>query len=173
MNIADLTRQGKTFGVANQDAVAITAALATTYTGLVIQNKLKSFMDVIVLGCSYSIGIAVPTATALGLMRGTMSADISTNTITAYNRYNRSLTSGAVVASGGATIGTPTLEELLASAWVEATTAGSLSQPNYVPLDGRYVLKPGEFLAFYSKAANSAAFLFSFLWAEVPLDGGY
>ena len=172
MDIAKLTREGKVYGVANQAAVAITAALATTYTGLVIQNKLKSFCDAIVLGCSYGIGEAVPTATALGLMRGTMSADIATNTITAYNRYNRGITSGAVVASGGATIGTPTLEELLATAWTEATTAGSLSQPNFVPLDGRYVLKPGEFLAFYSAAANAAAFLFSFLWAEIPLYEG-
>jgi len=165
-----LVKDGKVWGVANQAAVAITAALATAYTGLVIGNKLTSKCDLVLLQCGYSSTIAVPTATALGLMQGTASADVA-NALTFYNRYTREVSTNGIIAwaEDSCTLpGTPVLEETFATGWTQATTAGTLSQPNTIDLDGRYVLKPGQFLAFYSEAANTAAFLLSFLFAVEP-----
>jgi hypothetical protein len=35
--------------------------------------------------------------------------------------------------------------------------------------DGDIIIQPGQFLATYSSAANTAAYLFSFTWEEVPI----
>ncbi len=161
---AEDARRGRLFSVCNQAAVAITAALATTYTGLVIMNPAGSGKNVELLGMGYASTVAVPTATALGLMSGTMVAVTSTLT-----PKNRLIGGPASVVHGedSCTIGTPVLDFAFATAWSEATTAGTLSQPNWVDLEGNTILPPGAFAAWYSAAANSAAFLLSFLWREV------
>lgn len=161
---AEDARRGRLFSVANQAAVAITAALATTYTGLVIMNPAGSGKNVELLAMSYASTVAVPTATALGLMSGTMTAVASTLT-----PKNRLIGGPASVVHGedSCAIGTPVLDFAFATAWSEATTAGTLGQPNWVDLGGNTILPPGAFAAWYSAAANSAAFLLSFLWREV------
>jgi len=160
----ELTNQGKVYVVANQAAVAMTAALATTYTGLVVGNAAGTGKNLIMLGCSYATTVAVPTATAIGIMGGTMTAVASTLT-----PQNRKIGGAASIAwaEDSCTIGTPILHQAFATAWSEATTAGTLSQPNWIDLDGSLIVTPGSFVAFYSTAANTAAFLLSFMWAEV------
>lgn len=161
---AEAALAGRLFVIANQAAVAITAALATTYTGLVVGNAAGTGKNLIMLGCGYACTVAVPTATALGLMTGTMTAVAS-----ALTPRNRKIGGAASVAwaEDSCTIGTPVLEQPFATAWAEATTAGTLSQPNWIDLDGSLVVTPGSFVAFYSAAANTAAFLFSLMWEEV------
>jgi hypothetical protein len=161
---AEDARRGRLFSLCNQAAVAITAALATSYTGLVIMNPEGSGKNVELLGMGYATTVAVPTATAIGLMSGTMTAVTSTLT-----PKNRLIGGPASVCHGedSCTIGTPVLDFAFATAWTEATTAGTLGQPNWVDLDGNTILVPGSFAAVYSTAANSAAFLCSFLWREV------
>lgn len=160
----ELTKQGKVFVVSNQAAVAITAALATTYTGLVVGNASTTGKNLALLMVSYAATVAVPTATALGIMAGSMTALASTLT-----PVNRKIGGAASVAwcEDSCTIGTPVLHQAFATAWSEATTAGTLSQPNVIDLDGSLILTPGSFAAFYSAAANTAAFLLSFMWAEI------
>lgn len=162
-------KAGIVFGVANQAAVALTAALATTYTGLVVGNPTDSSHDLVMLACSYATTVATPTATALGLMTGTGASVASS--LTARNRFvgKTGVDTSAAWCEDSCTLpGTPVLEEAFATAWTEATTAGTLSQPNVIDLDGAYRLAPGAFIAFYSAAANTAAFLLSFLWKQVP-----
>jgi hypothetical protein len=160
----EATNNGQVYAVANQAAVAITAALATTYTGLVVGNAAGTGKNLIMLGCGYATTVAVPTATSIGLMAGTMTAVASTLT-----PQNQKIGGAASIAwaEDSCTIGTPILMRTLATAWSEATTAGTLSQPNWVDLDGSLIITPGSFAAFYSTAANAAAFLLSFLWQEV------
>jgi len=161
---AEDARRGRLFSVCNQAAVAITAALATTYTGLVVMNPAGSGKNAELLGMGVASTVAVPTATALGLMSGTMTAVTSTLT-----PKNRLIGGPASVCHGedSCTIGTPVLDFAFATAWTEATTAGSINGPFWMDLDGNTVIPPGAFFAWYSTAANSAAFLLSFLWREV------
>ncbi len=161
---AEATNNAQVFHVCNQAAVAITAALATAYTGLVLGNAAGTGKNLVMLGCGYACTVAVPTATALGIMGGTMTAVTSTLT-----PQNCKIGGAASIAwaEDSTTIGTPVLYRAFATAWTEATTAGTLSQPNWVDLDGSIIVPPGSFVAFYSTAANSAAFLLSFLWQEV------
>jgi hypothetical protein len=162
---AEDARRGRLFTVANAAAVALTAALNTTYTGLVIGNPAGSGKLIELLQLFYGTTVAVPTATALGLMSGSMAA-IATNAVTPKNRLIGGPT-GVAWASSGGTIGTPTLDYVFATAWTAATTAGTLSQPNMFDVDGNTVLPPGTFAAVWSAAANTAAFWFSFLFREV------
>lgn len=164
----DAVLAGRMFTAANQAAVALTAAFATTYTGLVLENPAGSGKNLILHEVSYACTVAVPTATALGLMTGADAGDAAT-AITPRNRLKSASApaSVAIVDNGCTLVGTPVLEELFTTAWTEATTAGSLAQPNRVVLDGSLIITPGYYVAVYSAAANTAAFLFSFLWEEV------
>jgi hypothetical protein len=160
------TRLGRVFAASNQAAVAITAAMATTYTGLVLGNPVASGIDITVLLAQYASTIAIPTATALGLMTGVGASIVGS--IAGRNRLVGGAAPVGQVDDACTLPGTPVLEEPFATAWTEATTAGTLSRPNRVWLKGTLVLPPGGFVAFYSTAANSAAFLFGFLWKETP-----
>src|SRR5574343_383040 len=51
---AEDCRRGRLFSVCNQTAVALTAALATAYTGLVIMNPAGSGKNVELLGMGYA-----------------------------------------------------------------------------------------------------------------------
>lgn len=161
----ELTNNGQVYVAANQAAVAITAALATTYTGLMVGNAAGTGKNLVMLMATYATTVAVPTATAIGLMAGSMTALAST--ITPVNRKIGGAASIAWV-EDSCTIGTPILHQAFATAWTEVTTASTLSQPNVVDLEGSLILPPGTFVAFYSTAANSAAFLLSLMWAELP-----
>lgn len=164
----DAVLAGRMFVAANQAAVALTAAFATTYTGLVMENPVGSGKNLILHEVSYASTVATPTATALGLMTGADAGDAAT-AITPRNRLKTAsaASSVAVVDNGCTLTGTPVLEQLFTTAWTEATTAGTLAQPNVVKLDGSLVICPGYYVAIYSAAANTAAFLFSFMWEEV------
>lgn len=160
------TLDGRVFAASNQAAVAITAAFATTYTGLVLENPASSGKNITLLQFSWATTVAVPTATAIGLMTGLDAGDAATG-ITPRNRLvgtgNATI---AVVDDGASLTGTPVLEAVYASAWTEATTAGTLQPPNVVDLNGSLILPPGSYVAAYSTAANTAAFVFSFMWEE-------
>ena len=158
---------GRVFAAANQAAGALTAAFATTYTGLVIENPLGSGKNVIILQASWATTVAVPTATAIGLMTGYDAGDAAT-AIAARNRFKgHSNTSVCNIDNGCTLTGTPVLEQVFTTAWTEATTAGTIGNPNVVYLDGSLILAPGYYVAFYSTAANTAAFLCGFIWEEV------
>lgn len=155
------------FVVANQAAVAITAAMATTYTGLVVGNPTTSNVNLVVLKFGFASTVAVPTATVIGLMTGTGASVASA--LTPRNRYVGGVSSVAWAEDSCTLPGTPVLEQVFASAWTAATTAGSVYSKADIDLDGSLVLPPGAFVAAYSTAANTAAWIFSLMWEEIPL----
>lgn len=157
---------GRVYTAANQAAVALTAAFNTAYTGLVLENPATSGKNLVMLGVSYASTVATPTATALGLMTGYDAGDAAA-AITPRNRKTGGAASIATVDNGCTLTGTPVLEQLITTAWTEATTAGTLGKPNWVDLDGSLIITPGYYVAIYSAAANTAAFLFSFMWEEI------
>jgi hypothetical protein len=168
----EAVKAGRVYVAANQAAVAVTAAMATTYTGLVLFNPSASGKDFVMLGCGYTTGIAVPTATAIGLMTGTVITAATMDAAAAITPRNRLVgstsISSAIVDNACTLNGTPVLEQVFSHAWTEATTAGSVGSNNWQDLDGSMIVQPGSYVAFYSYAANTAAFVFSFMWEEVP-----
>lgn len=168
----EAVRKGRVFVAANQAAVALTAAMATTYTGLVLFNPATSPNDLVMLGAAYALTVATPTATALGLMTGTVVTPATMDAAAAITPRNRlvgsSIASTAIVDNGCTLNGTPVLEEVFGHAWTEATTAGSGGPITRIDLDGSMIIQPGSYVAFYSFAANTAAFILSFMWEEVP-----
>jgi len=160
----EATNNGQVFVVANQTAVALTAALATAYTGLVVGNAAGTGKNLVILGCGYSSTVAIPAATSLGIMAGTMTALTSTLT-----PINRKLGGAASIAwcEDSCTIGTPILHQAFSQAWAEATTAGSIGPNTWMDLEGSLIVTPGTFVAFYSTAALTASLLCSFMWQEV------
>ena len=164
---AEAVREGRVFVACNQAAVAITAAMATTYTGLVLFNPATSVRDLVLLGFGYGATVAVPTATCIGLMTGVNAGDAAV-AITARNRLVGGPASSAIVDNGCTLTGTPVLEQVFSTAWAEATTAGTIGPQNSIDLEGSLILQPNTYVAAYSTAANTAAFIFWFMWEECP-----
>jgi len=161
---ADAVLAGRVFVAANQAAVAVTAAFAKSYTGLVVANPAASGKNLIMLEFGYAADAAVPAATGIGLMTG-MDAGDAAAAIAARNRLMGSSNTSVALPDDGCTlIGTPVLEQVFAAAWAEATTAGTLMPPNIVELDGSLIVTPGYYVAAYSTAGLTAAMLFHFMW---------
>ena len=162
----DLVLADKVFAATSTAAVALSAALTTTFTGMVLENPATSEKNYVLLSVSWAQTVATPTATALGMMTGVDAGDAATG-IAARNRLiGSTVTSSAVVDTGATLTGTPVREMLFSTNWAEATTAGSQQPLGHVDIDGAIILKPGSYVATYSAVGNTAAFWFTFLWAE-------
>ncbi len=161
---ADAALAGRVFNVANQAAIATTAALATTWTGLCVGNPVGSGVNVRLIAFGFPLTLAGPAAGAIGIMTGTQ-------TTTASLTPRNALIGGPaskVYANAGQTIGTPVLDRVVGSYGTAATTAFQV-MPAYIDLDGAIVVTPGTFAATYTTTACTAAFIFSFTWEEVPI----
>ena len=170
---ADAVLKGNVYVACNQAAVALTAAMATTYTGLVLFNPSTSAKNYVILGAGYATTIAVPTATVIGLMTGTVVTAATMDAAAAITPRNRLVgtanASSAIIDNACTLNGTPVLEQVFGSAWTEATTAGSTGPNTWANIDGSLIIKPNSYVAFYSFAANTAAFICSILWEEVDV----
>jgi hypothetical protein len=164
---AEAAKNGRLYSAANQAAVAVTAAMATTYTGLVVGNPTTSTKDVVILRFGYTFTIAAPVAaTNIGLMTG-VGASI-TSVIATRNRYVGGAAGVATVSNACTLPGTPVLEFVLGNVGTGATSVSTVGAISNYDIDGAIVLPPGAFCAVYSFAANTACAIFSFLWEEVP-----
>lgn len=163
---AEATLQGKVFVAANQAKVAVTADFATTYTGLVVENPAGSGKNLIMIGFSYAAEEAVATAVGLGLMTGADAGDAAAAIVPRNRLKGNGTVSVAIVDNGCTLVGTPVLEQLITTAWAEATTAGTLAQPNVIDLDGSLIITPGYYVAVMATAAVAASMLFGFMWIE-------
>jgi len=160
---AEAAAAGRLFSIANQAAVATTAALATTWTGLAIGNPTNSGMRMSVLQFGWGLSVAGAKAGAIGLMGGATSL---TPSLTPAKRINSSSASSAV-ATAGQTIATPVLFDIFGDYGTVATSSVSTKGVHVVDLDGSLILEPGRFIATYTTLDTTAAFVFSFLWEEI------
>ena len=170
----EAVRVGRVFVAANQAAVALTAAMATTYTGLVLFNPATSLKNLVLLQFGYALTVALPTAaTVIGLMTGTVVTAATMDAATAITPRNRLVgsanTSSAIVDNGCTLNGTPVLEQVFSQVGTLATTGSQVNPPNVIDIDGSLILKPGSYVAAYSFAANTACALFSFMWEEIDV----
>lgn len=157
---------GRLFSVANQAAVATTAALATTWTGLGIANPSTSGKNVILYEFGYALTVVGPAATSVGLMT-------SDTTGFAANLTPKAAMDGAgssvVIVDNGATIATPILERVFGVISTGAITTMMAIPPMIYQLDGSMIIKPGRSVMTYTNAALTAAAIFYFLWEEVDV----
>jgi len=161
---AEATLAGRMFSVANQAKVGTTSALTTTWEGLAICNPTGSGVQMKIVKFGYGLEIASDVAGAIGLMMAATTT-LTTNLLVPVNRLTGGVASVAL-ASGGHTIATPVLWDVVGSYGTVATSATSVVFTTY-ELDGSLILQPGNTLCTYNTLATTDCFVFSFLWEEV------
>lgn len=160
------TYRANRYSVANQAAVTTTAALATTFTGLVVGNPAGSPVN-LVLDKFAAAQFAVGAAGAIGLMGGASTTAI-TSGLTVQNRKMGGSV-GYGVASAGQTIGTPVLLDVFGNIGSVATTGYGIGSGIYVDLNGSLIVPPGYFVASYTTIVTTSALIFTIGWVEIPL----
>lgn len=158
--------QGHVYSCANQAAVATTAALAGTWTGLGITNPATSGVYMSILEFGGSLSVAGSDDGSMGLLTCTIAAPASNITI-----YNCKLGAGgsAMIADDGATI---VGARLFGAPFAYGTGATNLVNQTGTfvwNLDGKLLIPPGYTVATYTTTATTAAFIFHFIWEEIPI----
>lgn len=96
----EITYRRNMYTGANQAGVTTSAALSTSYTGLVLQNPVGNLFNLVVTKVGYSFTVAPAAAVAVGLMTGVNATSFTTNLITARNRFVGGVLSTGIVSSG-------------------------------------------------------------------------
>lgn len=157
---------GRLFSVANQAAVATTAALATTWTGLGVCNPTGSGKNIIIHEFGWSLAVVGSDDGVVGLM--TSDTTGFAQTLTAKPAMHGTGSSIAYC-DDGATIATPILERICGTIGMGATTTQIAVPANVYQVDGSIILPPGRSVMTYTTTATTAAALFFFLWEEVAV----
>ena len=158
---------GRLYTIANQAAVALTAALATTYTGLLVSNPVGSAVNLIMAAVGVSATLAMQKAGAIGLMTGS-----APTTAIAASLVPRNCLVGGPAGVARATAGcdltgaTPVLERILGQYGTLATTGFGVNPWGMLDLDGSLILQPGGYVAVYGTLDSTAALIASFMWEE-------
>jgi len=164
---AEAALAGRLFSVANQAAVATTANVATTWTGLGVGNPAGSGKNLIIHEFGYSVIAVPPAETTIGLMSGPL-GDMA-QALTAKCAMNGAGTSIAHC-DDGATVGTPVLERIFATQAQPANTAVQISiNPIIYKLHGSLIIPQGRAALSYTYALSAACASFYFLWEEVTV----
>ena len=164
--LEDAALEGRLFGVANQEAVATTAALAGTWTGLAVSNPTTSGKNMILHEFGFSQTVAASADGAVGLLTCTIAAPTSAVTI-----QNQKLGGAAssMLADDGATIVGGVLQRVFGPIGTLAVT-GYGTGPQFVyQAKGSLVIPPGYTIGTYTTKATSASLIFYFVWEEVDV----
>jgi hypothetical protein len=162
------TLNRRVFHGANQAAVAQTAGLATTWTGLSLTNPANSTVYLALLNFGFAIVTVQATAgSAIGLMTSDTTGLASA--VTGYNGLDGwGATSQGILDNGG-TIATPILQMVFGATSTGAITTVMMN-PGFIELDGQIVLPPGRSVLTYNSIASTAAqWFYSFTWEEIPI----
>lgn len=161
------TRSGRMYSAANQAAQAVSVALATTYTGLLLYNPLNSGKVLVPNKTKYSLSVAPAAIATLGLLTGyaaTGGVTAQTTALTVQSNQIGNASVGVGRALSAATIVTPTLLATL----YDGFTAAALPGPTMVTdLEGSFGILPGGFIGFYALTAVTGLGWMS--WEEVDL----
>ena len=164
-NLTQAALAGRLFSVANQAAVAVTAALSTTWTGLGICNPTGSGKLLIVHEFGWAQTVVNPAEGAVGLMLSTATGFASALT----SRCARwGYATPAAYADDGATIDTPILWRICGSTMEGAITTQPSLPPNIYKIDGGLILAENRSVLTYHTIGGTASLVFHFVWEEVP-----
>ena len=161
-------QDGRVFSVANQAAVAVTAAYAAIFTGLCVGNPAGSQVMLSLLKFGFGntiLGISVGT---IGIMGGAMGAVPITASLTPDNLLLGGPASKAV-ATAGQTINAAPVPTLLMVCGQTGTAAVNTweGHTSLVDIDGAIVIPPGYYVATYAFMLAGASLQFSFTWEEL------
>ena len=163
----EATYRDTLFSVCNTTAVALSAGTTTTFTGLAISNPTANVVNLVLRSMRIGKTAAASAATVVGVMVG---AGALTASLTPVNRNVGSVATSVMLATAGQTLpATPAFLQPVCSYGTVATTGYASVGTMETDFDGDIIIQPGQFLATYSSAANTAAYLFSFTWEEVPV----
>ena len=158
--------RGNLFSAANQAAQAVSVALATSYTGILLYNPVGSGKILVPLKIKYALSVAPAAIASIGLLGGYAATGGVTALTTKLNIQSNQIgnsISGAGIALSAATIVTPTWIQQL----VDGFTASALPAPSpIVDLEGIFGILPGGFLGIGALTAVTG--LGSIMWEEVP-----
>jgi hypothetical protein len=161
---ADAAKDGRLFSVANQAAVAVTANLNTTWTGLGVCNPTGSGKLLIMHEFGWSTDVVNPAEGVVGLMTATDTGFAAALTVRcARNGYATSV----AYADDGATISTPILLRVCGSTMEGAISTVVQNNVNIYNIDGSIVLAAGRSLLTYHSIGGTASLTFHFVWEEV------
>lgn len=158
--------RGLLYNAANQAAQAVSANLATTYTGLMLYNPLGSGTMLVLNKHKFALTVAPAATASIGLISGVQTAAPTGTTAVPVrsNQIGNSKT-GVALAYSAATIATPVW---LTDA-VDGFTAAALPSPSpIVDLEGSVGVLPGGFVAVGALTAVTG--LGFFFWEEVPYN---
>lgn len=157
--------RGLMYSASNQAAQAISVALATTYTGLLLYNPIGSRSILIPNKVKFALSVAPAGIATIGLISGYQTAaptGLTTINVQSNQIGNSQMGTGKIYSA--ATIATPTWLQQL----VDGFTAAALPAPSaVVDLEGLYGILPGGFIAFGALTAVTG--LGSMSWEEIPL----
>ena len=160
--------EGRLFSVANQAAVATTAALGTTWTGLGISNPSTSVKNLIIHEFGYELSLAGSAAGVVGLMTSDTTGFAAALTVRNCLDGTESANTTIAYADDGATIATPVLRRVCGTYGTEGTdTSLAVTGPHIYKFDGSLIIPPGRSVMNYTTTATTAAFVFHFVWEEV------
>lgn len=157
---------GNLFMVSNQAAVATTAALATTWTGLCVSNPSTSRYNMALLEFGAALAVAGSDDGAMGLLMATIAAPAS---VVAIKNCFLGGRSSVMMADDGATLVGP---YLLGTPFAYGTGATNLVNQTGAfcwKIDGAIIVPPGYTIANYTTTATTAAFVFYYIWEEIPI----
>ena len=160
-------RYGNVYTAANQAAQAVSAALATTYTGILLYNPVGSGVMLVPTKVKFALSVAPAAIATIGLIGGfAASGGVTAQTTKLVNQSSQigNAGTGKGIALSAATITTPTWVHQL----VDGFTAAALPSPSPVTdLEGMFQILPGGFIGIGALTAVTG--LGSIAWEEVPI----
>lgn len=163
----NLAKGGFLAFAANPSGVTLSAALATTYVGIVLSNPIDSTKDLVVRNVSGLALVAPAAITALGLITGFNAGTNVTHTTPLTVRaakYGDAATALVGKVDSAATLPT-------APVWARQLSVGiaATGQPSFnVDLQGSIILPKGAYLAIGANIAGPASGFFgSIEWEEI------
>jgi len=162
--LADAAINGRLFSVANQAKVAVTAALATTWTGLGVGNPSTSGKLYVLHEFGWSTDVVNPAEGVVGIMIGAV-GDMAQAVVPRCARWGYATT--VALTDDGATVGTPVLVRTFGSTMEGAITTAPQLAGNVYKIDGGIVIPPGYAALSYHSIGGTASMLFHYVWEEI------
>jgi len=169
----EATYRRASFSAANQSARVTTAGLATTQTGLCLSNPVGSTVNLVLTLVGWAFPVAPAADLVVGLATGYNSSTNVTHTtpITPRSNFFGVGASPVGLVDESTTLPTaPVLTLVFGKVDTAAITTSSSQSNGFADLKGAIVLPPGAYAHIYtSSVANTAGFLGSISWIEIPV----
>jgi len=162
-------KEGRLFYGGNQAAIATVTTKNTTWTGLALANPTNSGKNLILREFAWALTVVGPAAGALSLVMTTNSGLAAVATLGPFG-CNSILNTGSVaIMDDGGTVVAGTIIAPIATYGTGAITTWQGATHQVAKLSGGRIIPPGYAVITDTTTATTAAFIFGFLWEELPI----